>query len=299
MKQAILILSGSEKDKLPFLVKQFDNRFNIYIHIDRKFDVTQDFIYDLMIQKNVKHISHLYETNWGSMNIVRATLHLCKEALSNKQNSHFHLISAADFPIVSNDYICEKFKSDKDNYIDYFKMPHPEWNNGGYTRLMFYHPLDFIDIRKPDEQTKYYNFINYQKTLGIRRPLLNIPYYGGSTWWSLSRKCISYIINNLYNYNIYISMHDTWVPDEIFIQTLLLNSPIRTNLINNNLRFIVWKQKNGNCPANLDINDFNDIIKSNCIFMRKVDKECSLELVKKISRMRNNNIKTISKYDLQ
>ena len=36
MKQAILIVCGEEYERLPFLVEQFDERFNVYIHIDKK-----------------------------------------------------------------------------------------------------------------------------------------------------------------------------------------------------------------------------------------------------------------------
>lgn len=288
MKQAILILCGIEKDRLPFLVEQFDERFNIYIHIDKKVNVSKDFVLSLIERDNVKFISWLFETNWGSMNIVNATLHLCEEALKDPSNSHFHLISGADFPVASNDYICNKFKSEKDNYIDFLKLPNSEWENGGFYRLTLYHPLVFMDIRKPENQTIYYRFINYQKMSGIRRRLLDIPYYGGSTWWSLSRKCVAYLVENKHANNLYASMQDTWVPDELFVQTLLLNSPIRKYLINNNLRYIVWKQKHGNCPANLDLDDYNDIMASKCIFTRKLDKECSKELVRKIAKARND-----------
>lgn len=97
-------------------------------------------------------------------------------------------------------------------------------------------------------------------------------------------------MDNKHADNLYASMQDTWVPDEIFIQTLLLNSPMRTELVNDNLRFIMWKQKNGNCPANLDVDDFEEIMSGGFLFMRKVDKECSAELVRKISFVRNNTI---------
>lgn len=290
MKQAVLILSGIESGGLPFLVDQFDGRFNIYIHIDKKFNVSRDFVCALFKRQNVKHVSQLYETNWGSMNIVNATLHLCEEALCDSDNSHFHLISGADFPVASNEAICEKFKSEKDNHIEFKRFPHPDWEGGGYYRLNLYHPLDYMDIRKPEFQIRYHNFIKYQKAAGIRRHLLDIPYYGGSTWWSLSRKCVKYIVDNKHADNLYASMQDTWVPDEIFIQTLLLNSPMRTELVNDNLRFIMWKQKNGNCPANLDVDDFEEIMSGGFLFMRKVDKECSAELVRKISFVRNNTI---------
>ena len=82
-------------------------------------------------------------------------------------------------------------------------------------------------------------------------------------------------------------MHDTFAPDEMFVQTLLANSPYRPHLKNNNLRFIKWEYQNGNIPANLDLSDLNNIIGSNNLFMRKVDKACSIDLVKEITSRRN------------
>ena len=288
MKQAILILCGHEKDRLPFLIDQFDYRFNIYIHIDQKVDVSQTFIDCLTKRETVKFVSQLYTTNWGGMNIVNAMLHLCKESLFDDSCSHFHLISGADFPVASNDDICSRFKSEKDNHIVFFKLPSLVWKGGGLNRLQLFHPFDDIDIRTSEGQEKYLKFINYQNLSGIRRQILNIPYYGGSMWWSLSRKYIEYLITNQNAYNLYASMQYTYAPDEMFVQTLLLNSYLKPNLINNNLRYIVWRYKNGNCPANLDMDDFEEIMKSNCIFMRKVDKECSWDLVKRIAEIRKS-----------
>lgn len=288
MKQAVLILSGSESDKLPSLIKQFDERFNLYIHIDKKIEVPNNIITSLANIFNVKIISRLYRTNWGSMNIVNAILHLCTEALYDIENSHFHLISGADYPIKSNDSIYKMFNSEEDNYINYFRLPTPYWEGGGYNRLFLYHPMDALNIKNAQEKDIYAKFVQYQIQNNIKRELIDIPYYGGSTWWSLSRSCVEYIIENKDAYNLYQRMHDTFIPDEIFIQTLLLNSPYRTHLKNNNLRFIKWEYQNGNIPANLDIRDLNNIIESNNLFMRKVDKECSLELVKAITKMRTH-----------
>lgn len=287
MKQALLILSGNESEKLPSLVKQFDERFNIYIHIDKKMEVSDNIILSLKRFINVKMISRLFITNWGSMNIVNAILHLCTEALYDNENSHFHLISGADYPIKSNDYIFKTFNSEEDNYINYFRLPTPYWEGGGYNRLLLFHPLDSLNIKNLQERDKYIKFVQYQIHNNIEREPLNIPYYGGSTWWSLSRGCIEYIVKNKDAYNLYQRMHDTFAPDEMFVQTLLANSPYRPYLKNNNLRFIKWEYQNGNIPANLDLSDLNNIIGSNNLFMRKVDKACSIDLVKEIASRRN------------
>lgn len=286
-RQAILILCGDEYKRLPLLVDQFDERFNIYVHIDKKVSLPQTMRKLIKSKKSVKLLAQSYETNWGSMNIVNATLFLCRKALTDKCNTHFHLISGSDFPVATNEQIVESSQTSADNYMEYFPLPTPRWNDGGLSRLEYFHPLDCLDYWNPKERERYEKFLNVQKVMNIKRKLLDIPYYGGSTWWSLSRKCIEYVIRNLNVNNIYASMQNTYIPDEMFFQTTLLNSPLKRYIKNDNRRYIVWRVKNGHIPANLDMEDYDIIRNSNCLFMRKTDKNCSEKLVEMIIKQRN------------
>lgn len=94
-------------------------------------------------------------------------------------------------------------------------------------RLLYFHPLDILNSRNSMDRERYIRFLQVQQTLGIKRKLLDITYFGGSTWWSLSRTCVEYLIRNKCENNIYASMQDTYIPDEMFVQTLLLNSPMK------------------------------------------------------------------------
>lgn len=286
MKHAILILCGAEYEHLPYLIGQFDERFNVYVHIDKKVVLPQHFQKNLASKGRVQGVFQKFVTNWGSMNIVNAILLLCEKSLRDKENTHFHLISGSDFPIASNDEIIDTCQTEDDNYIEYFPLPTVRWNEGGMSRLQYFHPLNSLDFRSPCDRACYVKFVEAQKYLGIKRELLNITYYGGSTWWSLSRRCVEYIIVHQHKHNIYASMQDTYIPDEMFVQTLLLNSPLKCSLVNNNLRYIVWKYKNGHIPANLDMEDYNNVISSKKLFMRKTDQECSHRLILKVSKHR-------------
>jgi hypothetical protein len=63
----------------------------------------------------------------------------------------------------------------------------------------------------------------------------------------------------------------TFCADEIYFQTILMNSPLKNKVINNNLRFIDWTKRNGSFPANLDESDFQMLVESDKIFARKFD----------------------------
>lgn len=93
MKQAILIVCGEEYERLPFLVEQFDERFNVYIHIDKKVVVPQKLVEGLKAKTGIRWMNQSFITNWGSMNLVNAILLLCEVALTEEDNTHFHFIS--------------------------------------------------------------------------------------------------------------------------------------------------------------------------------------------------------------
>lgn len=71
------------------------------------------------------------------------------------------------------------------------------------------------------------------------------------------------------------------MPDYIYFQTILFNSPYLKNIINDNLRYIDWTYRRGSRPSYLDMSDYNKLITSNKIFARKFN-ENSQVLINKL-----------------
>lgn len=74
----------------------------------------------------------------------------------------------------------------------------------------------------------------------------------------------------------------------MYIQTLLLHSPFSKRIENDNLRYIVWEKRNGSFPSNLDETDYQKIITSNKLFVRKIKYPRSLQLVKLLKEQNKN-----------
>jgi hypothetical protein len=110
-----------------------------------------------------------------------------------------------------------------------------------------------------------------QKGLGIKRKLLaGIELYGGSQWWTLSKEALQYIVKHgMTGSTYYKHFRHTLCPDEIYFQTLLLNSPLREKLVNDNLRYIDWNT-GPQWPRMLDETDYEAIIASGKLFARKI-----------------------------
>jgi len=77
-------------------------------------------------------------------------------------------------------------------------------------------------------------------------------------------------------------MKYTFCPEELYFQTVIMNSKYAKNVSNNNLRYIDWNPsrvgKDSTSPAILDLNDLEKIKNSNMLFARKFDTPNSDEL---------------------
>ncbi len=280
MHNCILITAYTDIPYLFRLVENFDGNFDIYIHIDKKAEIKQSYIHALSIMKGVKKVDSVYSINWGGRNHVDAILWLCQEALTKSPNARFfHLISGNDIMVKSINYFVSFFESTYNNYISYFSLPCQQWIEGGLNRLIYKHPLDRLNIKDDKDYQVYQRFLRFQKNSNFKRKLPQFQLYGGSSWWSLSRIAIEYIIDN-YNWKgWYNRLGDSFVSDEMYFQTLLMNSPLRESVCNDNLRYIQWTLKNGNIPAVLDETDIADIQKTNTMFARKVNSKISFKLI--------------------
>lgn len=116
---------------------------------------------------------------------------------------------------------------------------------------------------------------------------LNIDYYFWSSWWALNHESIDYIVD-FYNtnkkFNEIFRFSDA--PDEMYFQTVLMNSKYKDICINDNLRYIDWS-KTREWPAILDENDFEKITNSQKLFARKFARK-SKKLIDLIDKSRDN-----------
>jgi hypothetical protein len=126
---------------------------------------------------------------------------------------------------------------------------------------------------------------------------LDVKLYGSSnsSWWILSFDAAEYLINFIdENVKLNRFMQYTWGPDEFLISTILLNSPFRERIINNNLRYIDWS-KGGAHPKILSKDDLQNLIKTDKFFARKFDINIDPDILDLIDRhhqtpMENNYI---------
>lgn len=276
MKTAILITAYKNVHQVLDIINYFDDRFNFYIHFDKK--NTPNDINKLSIHKNVSVYTE-YKVNWGSLNHLKAILFLGEKALKDEKNSYFYLISGQDFPTKPVDFYTNNDK----NFLQFEQLPTISWSgNGGLNRYCYFNIFDHISLKNKTPLFKLNNWlIKIQKVFKIERRNLHNDFediYGGSTWWSLKREALEYVVLNP-NATIYLKrMRHCFCSEEIYFQTILMNSNLKKTIQNNSLRYIDWESNRGGTPSYLDKSDFDNIITNDYLFARKFNDSSSEQL---------------------
>lgn len=276
MKQAILITAYRNFHHLEEILHFFDDDFNIYIHIDKKTSIHESDFARFLPYSNLQLISQKYKVNWGGWNHLKSILFLAETALNERQNQYFHLISGHDFPIKKRSYFKEYFEKNKNkNYINSFEVPFSGWGgNGGLDRIEYYNLCDLLNMKNARQKGFIDQFLLLQKKFGYKRSVsTEMPkLYGGSTWWSLSRECLEYVTAyTANNKKVLNRFKHTFCSEEFYFPTVVMNSHLKVEVINNSLRHIDWIARNGNNPAILDESDYQKLTRSDAFFARKFE----------------------------
>jgi len=297
MRIAYIILAHKLPEQFARLVRKLNTENALFlIHIDKKTDseTYRRMTESLRAYKNVRLLDRLV-CNYGDFNHVKATLEGIKEVIASSfQYDYVILLTGQDYPIKTNGYIQKVLEeSDKKSYIEYFPLPSSEhWKdeNGGLDRLNYWHFNFFgcsIAIPRRNRSTKSFldpMWSTLSRILPTRRRLpLNYKLFGGSAYWCLSRDHIEYLDKFVRENAGFVRFFwHVLLPEEIFFQTILLNSPFGDRLVNDNLRCINWSGTWH--PDVFRLEDFKVLAKTDCLFARKFDISVDAEVLDKIDQ---------------
>ena len=272
MKMAILIQCHTKSDQVNKIINFFkDEDIDIYIHVDKKSNIKLE----INNNYNVYILDNSIDVRWGRFSQVEATLAMFNEVKKSKKSyNYIHLISGQDYPIKNLEYIKKFFSNIDKQFIDYVKLPYKNLTKHGEDRYKVYYPQWIID--RPKCLWKRFLRVLYRefvlRTRILERDTSNISeFYYGSQWMSITYGCMEYILeyinNNIKYYNFF---KNSIYSDEMFFQTIILNSPFKNKVENNNLRYIDWSE-NLESPKNLQYTDIDYALKSDKIFARKIN----------------------------
>lgn len=278
MKTGILITAHSNQQQLMRLIDTLKSDFEIFVHLDKKCNIPVTFIHDEHV-----HVIKTREVFWGSFNLVKATLDLLE--LAYQYDCDYYItISGIDLPLKPGKEIVREIEKDPDRiYIDYGQLPREDWLlRGGFDRLQLYYD-NWARGRYSLKNLFWILLRRTQRLLNLRRKLLPLTYYGGINWLNLSKEAVSYILEYLKSNPEYEkSFHRTLISDEIFFQTLLLNSPLAPKVVNSAKRYIDYDSGGPETPRTLRMKDLETILSTDAWFARKFNDQADAEVIEAI-----------------
>lgn len=265
MKHAYLIIAHNDFNLLRHLVKSIDDKRNdIFIHIDKK---NEDIPSIVTEKSNLYFLNNRIDARWGDYSLVEAELALFEASYESGDYSYYHLVSGVDLPIKSQDYIhsfCENNNGKEFiGFANNVSADELEWRTQHYfifsrnfkSKNLFIRVLRAIFVKLQD-------IFRYKRFSGQIKK--------GSQWCTISCDFVDYILQN--KKKIYELFHNTYCPDEMFIQTLCWNSDFRNKVFDladefsGCRRFIKWDS--GELKP-LQVSDIFEMRASDAWFARK------------------------------
>ena len=188
---------------------------------------------------------------------------------------HVVLLSGQDYPLRPAGDI-ESFLADRagESLVEHFRIPSERWadEDGGLDRIRYLH----------FERVRY-------RTRILRLPFLcrsfpaGVEPYGGSAWCVFSDEAVRTLLAFEHESPQAFGFFErVKTPDEIFIQTVLLNSPVGERVANEVIHHIEWP--GGSHPATFRQEDFPRLAASGKPFARKFDTNLDAEILDLIDR---------------
>ncbi|MBX3314553.1 MAG: hypothetical protein KF906_09555 [Actinobacteria bacterium] len=259
-----LVLAHDRPRQLWRLIGRLPDDSPVFVHVDERADQTMwEEVKDLPARhRNVRFVERR-PCYWGSWAIVESTLTLVRAAVTAGLDfDHATLLSGTDYPIVGNDRFAVEVEPGVE-YIESFRLDRPN-------RWSQHEGLYRVPGRIYGRHLRYRSRVT---RVGTRRRLPQglLP-YGGSQWWTLSRDCLDWV-------DRYVTDHPevgrfvsrSFIPDELFFQTVVSNSPFADAVSGTDRRYAVWDRPEPPYPALLGTADLSAIVASDAWFARKFD----------------------------
>ena len=291
-KLAFLILAHNYPEHFGKLVRALDCNCDIFVHIDEKSDITP--FKSVVRKNNVQFLDNRKQVAWCGISTIDAEMELIKSALKHKEKyARLVLLSGTDYPIKNMQEIYEKLTEDPRRefikFIDmrkspehYMKLISKIWLQEPFFRAKN-KPLHFVEraLKKTLSMIKIKNQWDDQI----------IPYFG-SQFWALTVDCCQYVLD-YHNENPWFRKMNkyTFSPDEHYIHSIVGNSEF-LDLSDGVQPFQgrgTWRLANlhiidKSLAKWYTIEDWEEIINSDKLFVRKVRSTDGRELVERINQ---------------
>ena len=280
MKLAYIISAYKYPEQLIRLIDRLaTDDAHFLVHVDKR---TDGLTYRAMVTGTERYASvrflKRHTCYWGGFGHVAATLEGIRELVRNEiEYEYAILLTGQDYPIKSNAHLQRYLHAGRGQlFLEYFPLPHPEWKYRGMDRIEGWH----WHVRG-----RYYRLVPGPRFPFRRRFPRGLRPFGGSSYWCLTRDSLDFVDRWTKDHPRYVEFFKrVEVPDELFFQTIILNSEFRERVQNDNLRHVEWRDPESGSPAILGAADYPTLARSPKLFARKFDMTVDAAVLELIDR---------------
>lgn len=275
MRVAHLIITYTSPFQTERMIQRMQHpEFDFYIHVDAKFPLESHD--NLKKYSNVYFIQNRVDVQWAAYSTIQAEFNGLQEILDSARTYDFiSLMSGQDYPIKTTEQMQSFFDERKGKLLLKYRAFSGEWEEG-MKRVNKYHMTDFR-FKGQFLLEKLINFFvkRTDQPKGMK-------FYGSSMFWAISPEAAEYVLKTVDRVpKMRRFFKYSWAPDEFLFQTILLNSPFASKVINENCHYYKHPPQTPS-PKTFDSSDFDDIIASDRLYARKFDMAKAPELLDRI-----------------
>ncbi len=282
MKQVFLIAAHKDPAQLNALVERLrDEDFLIYVHLDAK-----GAIEPADVHPAAQLVARRVAVHWGCFSQVEATLNSLEQIVAEvPEFDKVLFLSAQDFPLLSNAALKSALAAlQRHELLDTAPIGRgPGQWAAAYRYQYFYRQDAGRALRLACSLAN-----RAMRACGLRRRMPGgLQPHGGSSWWALSRDCVRDVLARVRREpGLLRFFRSVSCADELFFQTLVMNSRFRERVLPENFRYVQWPQRGARNPKILDEHDFERIAASKAHFCRKIDSRASAALLQRLEALR-------------
>lgn len=292
-KHAYLIMAHNQFGLLEKLLSCLDHERNdIFLHIDKK--TSGDFSYlSGIVKKSNLYFTDRVKVNWGGYSQIEAELVLLEKSVNTGHYDYYHLLTGVDLPLVDQNTILNFFDQFKNMEFISIDDCSKEEMDKLKERIRYYHWHQELLGERFIGKAVRKTILTVQRRLKTNRCKDNDVYGYGSAYFDITDEFARYVVEH--KAGIRKKYRNTRCADEMFLQTLYLNSPtaaVHTRYISPNhghkyigdmnqdvMRAIDWTR---GIPYVYQDDDYDMLMESGCLFARKFDYEKYPGIVERI-----------------
>jgi len=282
-------MAHQQQELLETLLELLDHeRIEIFLHADKKWrDFDETSARSRLKKSKLTVLSERLDVQWGADSQIWCELALLRAAVSAGTHDYYHLISGADLPLKPPAEILAFFDAHAGKEFLQFDLP--EKMPSYVSRFRYFHLFQSrfgwkLSRRKnPVAACANFAALAVQKILGSDRTRREKRIFAkGAQWFSITQALSEYVLSE--ETWIRRTFRATFCCDEIFLHTLVANSPFRDALFRTEfdnsqesyMRLIDWKRGG---PYTFRVSDFDELANSPMLFARKFSTDVDSKII--------------------